>query len=295
MSGVRWPRTVDPYVAAMLATVGFAERTAGARHRRHDRRVGDDRGHRPAVLLVRRPDLTTGSVGRRCPLAAAPRGAGWQRSRSSRRTGCSWACSPRTAGSPAVPRGAVPVCGALDRAERDRTRLDRRRQRAGRDLQRLVLQHHRDRADPAAGRMDDERRRRRRAVRGRVRRHRGTAAATVRGRAAGTAVDRRLDEAAQDAVDARRPRLDPARRLHRLQRGRGRRHVAPGRPGRSAGARRRRGGPARRGPAYPGIPAFRQADKVAIVFCGSTKSAAVGLPWPACCSPAQPPACSYCR
>ncbi|WP_428983184.1 bile acid:sodium symporter [Phytohabitans maris] len=49
----------------------------------------------------------------------------------------------------------------MHRAERDRAHLDRRRQRTGRHLQRLVLQRRRHRADPAAGQRDDERCRRR--------------------------------------------------------------------------------------------------------------------------------------
>ena len=88
--------------------------------------------------------------------------------------------------------------------------------------------------------------------------------------------------APQDPAQPRRSRLDPAGGLCRVQRGRDARHLAPARRGALRDAAAAGRGPARRGAAGDrrDQPAARvqPGGQITIVFCGSKKSLASGLP-----------------
>ena len=129
---------------------------------------------------------------------------------------------------------------------------------------------------------------------------RAPAAAAVPRRAVAAPLDRRLHHPAQEGPRLRRPRLDPARRLHRVQRGHGPGHLAPGQRRCGCGALLGGGGRAARRDAArsPGTARSRSASAARTASPSSSPARRSpwppDCPWPASCS-APRPASPCCR
>ena len=214
---------VDPYILALLGTVGLAALLPASRR------------PRPTSRAAPRPEPSRSSSSCTAPGCRPARrwtgcGTGGCMSPSWPARSCCSRCSawPRRGLVPfvltphALQRAALPLPGALHRPVVDRVHLDRPRQRSRRDLRGLVLQPRRDRASPRCWR---------RACSA------AAAAASPRTRSlkivlqllvpflAGQLLRRWIGGFVarhKKVLGLRRPRLDPARRLHRVQRGHGR-------------------------------------------------------------------------
>ena len=139
-----------------------------------------------------------------------------------------------------------------------------------------------------------------RRVARRHRPHPAAADAALRRRPSAAALDRRLGQAPHVDAQARRPGLDPAGGLHRLQRGGDRGPVAAGaaaRAGRPAGGLRGAAGAGavRHHLGWRAALGFDKADEITIVFCGSKKSLASGVPMAKVLFASQRSARSCCR
>jgi hypothetical protein len=252
---------------------------AGAGRGRHHRGRRGQAGHRPAVLPARRQAVARSRGRGRHPLAAAPDDPGLHL-RAVPDLGPAGRQVGRAVADPGGGHG-VPGVPALDRAVVHRLHLDRARQRRRRRLRGLGLEPAGHLPDAGAGQPADARPRRRGRL-GVDQGHHHPAAAPVRRRPAGPAADRQVDRKAQDADRLCRSRLDPAGGLFRVQRRRDRRlwkRVSPLEMllllavcgvlllvvllATTFGAR---------------ALGFSKADEIAIVFCGSKKSLATGVP-----------------
>ncbi|SCD67655.1 hypothetical protein GA0115249_107178 [Streptomyces sp. PpalLS-921] len=225
--------------------------------RRRGGRRGLDRGGRPALLPVRGAPLHPRDARRAEALAPPPHRPGLHlRGVPAARAG---EPGPRPlSADPTAPGGLpLPVPGALHHPVLDRLHLDRPGQRPRRDLRGILLQPRRDPADPAA--RGPAARRRRGRVLGRLPgADRPPATGAVPRRPTAAPPAGRLPRPPPHPAGLCRPGLDPARRVHRVQRGYGRRCLAPGHPAPARRAPRRRGGAA--GADAPGELVRAEAD-----------------------------------
>ncbi|EME62236.1 DNA polymerase II large subunit [Rhodococcus ruber BKS 20-38] len=189
---------------------------AGLGHGPGHLHVGREDRHRSAVLPLR--GTTVHARGTRGPPALAPAPDDPRhhvRAVPAARAGDEAAGADRPDRA-AVSRSPLPVPAAVDGAVVDRAGLGGPRQHRGRGRLRQCLEPARHRRHPAARRADDDHPGRDVQCLGGAR-HRAHAAGPVRGGPAPAPLDRRLGRQARQAAEDRRPRLDSARRVRRVQ------------------------------------------------------------------------------